>query len=892
MDTPDASIASRRAERGTWTDALPFAAFFGALPYVATALLGASAFLFVPRAGPSEDLAPPARVVLVDASASVRRVRPDWLPWVRGALADQARIALERGESFAVVSFASEVGLSHALGTPEAFLEALRGRDGAPFDPRTAAGGDGASRLAAAVEVGAGLCLAPGRATGTLVLLGSDGGSLREPIGPLAEVLAAGGTVDALALPPPELDDVGVLRVRVPQSIEAGAPLLAVIEVAYAPGRARARVARLRVETKSAGHVTTRDVEVALPPAGGTVDVPVSCGEADFGRIEVHASVSLDGRIDPIPENDRASAATLADGELVLLVAAAPGRLDAARDWLTPSGTSALVGLQFVFVEPSDVAARLREADALVTFDVAPRDLPELAVDAFVRRGGGWLATSGDYWLDDWVPGHATGGLHGILPLEPAPLEHGPRDIVLLVDGSGSMDGEPFDTVRTACLDLVSAALPTDEVSLRFFTAGLREASVLKPRTASADEDLERAADAARRLVRLHVPSGNTHILASLESFAAERRGVQRESLVFLLTDGRENEGYDGVAERAARVVSELVRSRAAVRPIAIGANADLAFLERLARPGEDVFVPANLDDLRSIFRREISGAQCRDGEALEVRRSVAESGSIAADLRGAEPLDVPSVRRFVKNVARPGAEVVWQADEGEPVLAARRVALGRTALLSTLPLDGWAPAWTRRLGWGEPALFGNLLRWLARGQRGAEQGPTLTVEDDWCVLEGLDASWPPLVEADLLDGANRAAEVLAALEFLPPSREAVDPTPRREARLPFRADERDGLFVRVRAPSGSSDPAPPDWILPLDDRRPREFRASVPGVEALLGAARAVSAPFAASGAPPRTARAAAAHPSAPWILGLGLGLWFLAAARWGVQAFRGGDR
>ena len=44
------------------------------------------------------------------------------------------------------------------------------------------------------------------------------------------------------------------------------------------------------------------------------------------------------------------------------------------------------------------------------------------------------------------------------------------------------------------------------------------------------------------------------------------------------------------------------------LRVIAVGQDADLTFLRYLTRPGEVVARPESLEDLRALFRREISG--------------------------------------------------------------------------------------------------------------------------------------------------------------------------------------------------------------------------------------------------------------------------------------------
>jgi Mg-chelatase subunit ChlD len=833
-----------------------------------------AAWLFLPRPASGGERAAPLRVLVVDASASVTRTRPDWLPWARRLLREEGLTAARVGEEVAVVSFASSVGVTFAPGPAAELLDRLEGRAGAPLDPRQAAGAEDETRLARALEVASGLVLAPGRHVGAVVVLGAERSTGVDPRAVLARLARAGVRIEHHPPPPPSLPELGVSRLVLAPEVEAGAPLLASAELVYTAGgegRSEAPRAWLEVEIENVGTVQRRRVPLDLPPLGGRFEVPVACGPAGFGRTEVRATSRLDPGPDPTPENDRRSASTVAEGELVVLVAAEEDRLAEARAWLAPSGASALAGIQFLFATPAELPRLLDQADALVTYDLTPRALPELFVEAFVQAGGGWLATSGWRFLDDWVPGQAQEGLHRLLPAEPAPLEHGPRDVVLLVDGSGSMEGEPFDTVRTACLDLVAAALPSDEVRLRFFTARLQAATLIKRRTADADEDVRSGAEAARRLLALHVPSGETHILLSLEDYLAERRGAEREALALLLTDGLEREAMPDPAGRAAALRAGLGEERTTLRPIAIGRDASLEFLGFLTGPGEEVLVPEGLDDLRAIFRREISGAQVREEEALALRWAHPAPGladPLVARLRGAGAEELPALSRLVKNRVRASAEALWVADEGEPVLAAQRVGLGRTALLATLPAAGWAPEWTGRAGIGEPARFGNLLRWLGRGPGRRADGPRARLRGEELLLTGLDRSWPAEVVAAFLDGAARDAAVDRELRLLPPtalaSGVAGDPLASRVSGLdPDRLRALRELpgdpVLRVEGPRGP--------VLLALERGPRaEFDGSgLPWTDPLP--------PGPADGRDSaRGAPGAASHPLAPWIAGAAL--------------------
>jgi len=742
-------------------------------------LVAISAWLLLPRpAAGADESRSPVRVCIVDASASARRTRPGWLPWVRRALESEAREAEAAGQLFAVVSFAAQVGTSFPVEPPSVFLERLRGSGGRLFDPVATAGGDGASELARAVEVACELGGTATRRLEHLVILGAGTYTGGDPHPAVARARRLGAGVTVRGLQESELTDLAVRELRLPQTIEAGAPLVGRVRLDLRRGTVPVQRAWLEVEIENAGEIQALKRPLDLPAAGGEFELELACGTAGFGRTEVRVRCRMAPGPDPVPENDRVRGACTAAGEIVVGVVADGNRMAAARAWLAPSGTSALPGLQFVFLAPDELHGVLYDLDVLVSFDLRLRDLPELLVEDFLlQSGGGWLATSGWRFLEDWVPGQVQRGLGRLLPLEPAPLDRGPRDVVLLVDGSGSMEGQPFETVRAACLDLVAAALPSDEVSLRFFTGRLEEARSIKPRTEGADRDQERVESVAKRLVDLRVPTGATQILTSLEQFAETRRATDNEALVLLLTDGREREAMANPEERARKLLATLADVHAELRVIAVGKDADLNFLRYLTRPGEDVARPESLEDLRALFRREISGAQWRGGDALTLRWVSADDSlateSIATRIRGVgTPPPIRPVERLVKNVVRPRAETVWVDDEGEPVLGIQRVGLGRTALVGSHPGAGWAPAWGGRFGRGEPAAFGALLRWLGRGTRRRDDGPDLELLPGAAgarlVLAGLDDSWPASVEGRLLD--SRSGAELARLVFTPPA--------------------------------------------------------------------------------------------------------------------------
>jgi len=819
-------------------------------------------------------------VVLVDASASVRRTRPDWVAWARGRLAREARAAAEAGERFAVVAFASEVARTFGPDAPAVFLERWAGRAGAPFDPGAGAGADDGSRLADALGLAEEVRRAARPARTRWVLLGDGRWTGRDPAPELAALVAGGAAFERIAPPPPARSDLALERLVLPPRVEPDAPLVARAELALEPGLDAPEGATLDVVVENDGETRELSFDLAPPAAGGAFEAPVDLGRARAGRTRVRARAHLGPRGDPVPENDAASAVTVAPGDLAVGVLADPAALEAARRFFAPSGSSGLPGLAFEFLPPHELALALETLDAVVSWDLPPSDLPEVPLEDFVRRGGGWLATSGFGLLTDWHPGSAERGAARLLPLVPEPRDEGPRDVVLLVDGSGSMAGAPFETVRVAAVDLIGAALVQDRVTLRFFTGGLREEHLLKESGAAGARE-----EAARELLGPRVPGGETMILRSLERFAAAREAARRPCLALLLTDGNEREATADPPARAAALLERLAAAGTRLVVIGVGDDPDERFLRLLVRPGDEVRRGEGLTDLRSVFRREIGAARWHEGDALGVLPAPAAPGSLVEGLRTGAPTALPPVRRFVADELRAGAELLWTSDEGEPIAAVRRVGAGRTAQLAFLPDPEWAPAWSGLRGAGEPAVLGPLLRWLARRPTSREPlgaAPRLAWEGDELVLRGVPPGTPARVPARLEladDGEAGAATGVAVgpdLELrFEASAAGADRSEERRLRPPpelatlFEAAGL-GLVVRLGGPDAGAR------FLGLPPRPAAEFRPHGPqgDAETRLGVPAGLAPP-----ASPGTTGAAGSHPAGPGVLAGGLVLLFLSA-------------
>ena len=864
--------------------------------------------------------APALRAVLVDGSGSVRRTRRGWARWVLGCLRSECDGAARLGEELLVVEYARDVRVVFGPGDPAAFRGRLDGRAGVLYEPgpapvapvapvpqvALAAGGfvagDGASHLARAVQVAAGPLLDPRRAPGRVLILSDGTATGTDPAPALAELVARGLGLAWVPPSPENRADLALEGLSLPDRVAAGAPLAARVDLAWlrptSEGPGVRSTPALELELLGPGGPHRATLEVAPPPGAApgadgrlrwTARVPLPPRRAGLHRLSARAVlVGGEGtpRGDAVGENDRASAAVRV-GEALVVAALAPENL--RPELQAALGEAPFEGVQLLWTPPAALAPLLERVDLVVSFDVGPGDLPP-ALHGFLEGGGGWLACAGWSFFGSWTrpegvadPPPPEALLHWDLPLWPARELGEERDVILLVDGSGSMEGQPFERVRRALFQLVPAATPSDHLELRFFTESLGAVEY----ASSGGSRSERRAGLAP-LLETRVPRGGTDIAYSLRALGETRGEGSRPGLVLLLTDGRSTPPGTGLsAVRAA-----LVEARLDLRVLAVGPRPDRAFLGGLLLPGESLVEAGDLSDLTRLLSLEVNRRRVRrGGEYWALPGSIADPLArdlLAAQGAGLDPVRWGPLATYARAELAPGALPLWRSShQGEPLLALTRVGLGAVACAAAHPGADWAPTLAG------PALE-PLLRALSTGARERLPAPRLEDRGDRLVLTGADPSWPALLVAHLRrprpwgegpdtgpdtggdTGPGTGGEELATAVLVPgPGGTDLDPRSSRQGPRPGALGEVAAgtqLQVGLEGPAGPLGPP-----LVLVARGPAEWAGEAFPVERH-------PSPPSADPAPVPWARAP--HPLAPGVLGLGVALLFLG----GTAAILGG--
>ncbi len=803
-----------------------------ALICIGLALLALASWRAWPRLETHSAELPAIRVVVFDASAGTTRPRPGWGVWARRTLRDQAHDAQAASEELVLMVYGREVRRLAGGPDPADWLSLLAGRGGRTLSLDLEARGASGSELDAALAAVEEELLAAGRARRRLALFVEPDFSGPDPTARLARLERGGVEIDWQRPPAATTPDLAVVGLTPPTSPAVGEPLALRIELALAAGQSSDLRLELHIVHESLRGVRESKVAIDWPRAAPGPD-----GYAHFMRsldlgatppgsshITVRASLVEPGSLrsmDASPENNTASCTLRAGETRLAAIVASAERLADARVWIAPS-PERWPGLQWFFVTPAELPGLVGELDLLVSFDLPSAALPERHVLQLLERGGGWLHCGAWGLMKDLgsaTPG-ASGGLNELLPLVPAPDDAPARDVVLLVDGSGSMAGEPFDHVRAALHELVLAAPPHDELRLRFFTSSVGQPIVLDTGAEALQATLERIAS-------LRVPGGPTAILYSLEQLALQRAGRGRPALVLMLSDGRDMNAFD-TAERGAAIRRAFAEQQSELRAVATGADADLPFLIELLGGTEQLVRAEHLEQLAELFQREVFAEVLREG-TLEVSLVGGGEGALAADLVSswkAARVQAPSIACYLRSEARVGAEVLWaSAQFGEPLLAIQRVSGGLVAAWASAPLPGWSPAYTNA-----DELVGPLLRYLAASSR-RQLAPRLSAREGQLHLDEVPVEWPVRLEGHLrafLGGSlvplpapqGGAARILFDLVHPRPGQ---DPRLTRSAAWPELLDELPAgaplavEFTAVGEPEvlavvGFSPPAPPEF--------------------------------------------------------------------------------
>lgn len=354
---------------------------------------------------------------------------------------------------------------------------------------------------------------------------------------------------------------------------------------------------------------------------------------------------------------------------------------------------------RFDFVVLSDVAADQVSAGAQESLGRYIREL-----------GGGFMMAGG-------ARGYGLGGWQGttVERLLPVRMESERRRdqpslaLVLVIDRSGSMQGQPLLLAQSAALATARALGPDDLIEVIAFDT--QPDRVVRMQSARNRVRIE------NELRRLR-PGGGTAIFPAVDA-ANQDLALTRASTrhVIVLTDGQ---GQPDEPPRLRVLVEAMAADGITVSTVGFGTQVDRELLESLARRGRGrSYVTADAHSLPQIFLRETSMvARSAAVESPVVPRVVTSAGFLR-ELQGGA---VPYLYGYVSTRAKgPPAQVMLESDTGEPLLSRWRVGLGWSLAWTSDLKNRWAVEWIRWPRW--QAFWTQLVREHMRQRRREELG-------------------------------------------------------------------------------------------------------------------------------------------------------------------------
>jgi Mg-chelatase subunit ChlD len=401
-----------------------------------------------------------------------------------------------------------------------------------------------------------------------------------------------------------------------------------------------------------------------------------------------------------------------------------------------PSNPKELEKYDLVLV--SDVPAHLMGAGQMA------------ALDSYVSgMGGGLIMAGGEDSFGSG--GYERTRIEQIMPVrfDSEKIKEQPDvALVLVIDRSGSMQGQKLEAAKESARVTAEVLSPDDYLSVVAFDS---EAQVfVRP---------QRAANRMRisaEISRLQ-SGGGTNIFPGLkeayEILSSSPMSNAKVKHVIVLSDGEAP--VDGIPE----LVAEMNSSRITISCVGV-AGADRNLLSQIASGGDGrLYMVEDIGALPKIFMKETQEAQKSQLVEDEVHARVAKQ---VEAIEGVAIETAPSLKGYVTTKPKPTAETILISDLGEPLLARWRHGAGFSVAWTSDVKNRWGVNWIR---WGGyPKFWAQVVRSSMRRK----------VYDSYDLFAKV-ADGRAMVTVDAIDSGDKFVNELATtLEVIDPATNKV----------------------------------------------------------------------------------------------------------------------
>ena len=580
-------------------------------------------------------------------------------------------------------------------------------RPGPERDPAAAPGpGHGATDLALALRRAQ--TLLPATGDRRVVLLSDGHDTVSDPARILRSARRSGIAIHPVVIGGPAPGEISVERVDVPADVRRGEPFdIRVTVRAERDGTARiglfrdgALVQSGQVEVRRGDHpLVHRDV---MDREGfGIFEARIeSADDREPGNNHAAGVVAVRPALrallfDPEPAEAEFLARALRTQNIDVSVHADPAAFAAGSAGAGPPGPEMFAGFDVVL---------LSNLSSLALTDAQMRALRDFVHD----RGGGLVMLGGERSFG--LGGYYRTPVEEALPVRMVArrkVDAPSTAVVLLIDRSGSMNQADGDhhrlaLAREAAQRAVAVMDPRTELGVLAFDMKSSWVVPIGPIGAPG-----RVLDA---IAAMRAGGGGTQLMWGLrKAYRAIARSPAVIRHVIILSDG---EVY---SSKFPELLGRMVGRKITVSAVTIGSETGRPQLQSISEMGQGRFYfTSDASKLPRIFTMETQLAT-RSGLVEESFRPVARAlhHEVA---RGGVLEAVPVLDGYVATTARRGADVLLESPAQDPVLAAWRFGLGRTAVFTSEIKPRWGAQWIEWESLGP--LFAQLVRWAARSER------------------------------------------------------------------------------------------------------------------------------------------------------------------------------
>ncbi len=301
--------------------------------------------------------------------------------------------------------------------------------------------------------------------------------------------------------------------------------------------------------------------------------------------------------------------------------------------------------------------------------------------------GGGFIMLGGEQSFG--LGGYYKSVLEEILPVRSdfeKEKEKPSLGMVVVVDKSGSMDGDPIEMAKTAARSAVELLGRRDQVAVLAFDGDTYVISEMQPASSTAKISDE--------IARIEAGGGTTMYPAMEMSFEMLMATSAKLKHVILLTDGVSTPGdFEGLA-------AQMASAKITVSTVAAGSGADTELLEQIARVGKGrYYFTEDPAQVPQIFAKETVTASKSAIDEQPFIPVIVRATHALADL---ELESAPFLLGYVMTRPKPTSEVILATEKGDPLLAWWRYGLGMSAAFTSDAKSRWAAEWMTWPGYGK----------------------------------------------------------------------------------------------------------------------------------------------------------------------------------------------